>query len=117
SARRLLEKLGFPVAEAPNGRDALGWLEANQPPAAVLLDLVMPQMDGFEFLDRFRGRAEWREIPVIVLTAKQLSAAERERLDGRTRQVVAKSDATADLATVIDQAVRRRSAGVLAAES
>ena len=46
----------------------------------ILLDLMMPEMDGFEFLDALAARAEWREIPVIVITAKQLTAGERERL-------------------------------------
>jgi CheY-like chemotaxis protein len=43
----------------------------------ILLDLMMPEMDGFEFLDPLATRVEWREIPVIVITAKQLTAAER----------------------------------------
>jgi CheY-like chemotaxis protein len=43
----------------------------------ILLDLMMPEMDGFEFLDPLAARVAWREIPVIVITAKQLTAAER----------------------------------------
>jgi adenylate cyclase len=109
--RRTLEKMGFAVAEAADGRAALRWLADNDPPAIVLLDLMMPEMDGFEFLEAFRDRVEWNDIPVIVLTAKQLTAAERERLAGRTRKVIAKGDMTGvDLAATIGEAVRRRPA-------
>jgi CheY-like chemotaxis protein len=75
----------------------------------VLLDLMMPEMDGFAFLDAFRERDAWREIPVIVLTAKKLTAEERDRLTGRTRQIIAKSSAIdGDVATAVREAVRRR---------
>ncbi|HUN52387.1 MAG TPA: response regulator, partial [Candidatus Sulfotelmatobacter sp.] len=109
--RRALEKLGHGVAEAVNGRDALRWLGRNAPPALVLLDLMMPEMDGFEFLDDFRSVDQWHDIPVVVLTAKQLTVAEQERLAGRAKQVIAKGTATdGDLAAVVDKAVRRQPA-------
>ena len=46
------------------------------PPLLILLDLLMPEMDGFAFLERLRSQPEWRKIPVIVVTAKQLTAEE-----------------------------------------
>ncbi len=109
--RRIIEKMGLTVAEAVNGRDALRWLQSGGAPAIVLLDLMMPEMDGFEFLDAFRARPEWRDIPVVVLTAKQLTPAEHDRLVGRTRQVIAKGEAaTLDLVAAIRGAVRRQPA-------
>jgi len=107
--RHSVEKLGLTAAEAENGRVALEWLLHHPAPDTVLLDLMMPEMDGFAFLDVFREREAWREIPVIVLTAKKLTAEERDRLTGRTRQIIAKSSAIdGDVATAVRDAVRRR---------
>jgi signal transduction histidine kinase/DNA-binding response OmpR family regulator len=109
--RQTIQKMGFAVAEAVNGRRALSWLGDHAPPAMILLDLMMPEMDGFEFLDALAARAEWREIPVVVVTAKPLSAAERERLLLQARNVMEKATATrVDIAAAVADAVRRRSA-------
>jgi PAS domain S-box-containing protein len=116
--RHAIHKMQLPVAEAVNGRSALHWLADNPPPAVILLDLMMPEMDGFEFLDAFGERAEWRDIPVIVITAKQLTPAERERLLGEAQKVVAKSGALrADIAAAVSEAVRRRPAQAVAVAS
>jgi CheY-like chemotaxis protein len=109
--RHTIEKVGLAVAETANGRHALSWLRENAPPAAILLDLMMPEMDGFEFLDAISARAEWREIPVIVVTAKQLAAAERDRLLLQARKVMEKATATrVDIAVAVSEAIRRRPA-------
>jgi signal transduction histidine kinase/DNA-binding response OmpR family regulator len=106
-----IKKLGIAVAETANGRHALSWLGEHEPPAAILLDLMMPEMDGFEFLDALAGRADWREIPVIVVTAKQLTAPERERLLRQARDVMEKTTTTRiKIAAAISEAVRRRPA-------
>lgn len=63
---------------------------ADGPPALILLDLLMPEMDGFEFLHAVRADARWRDIPVIVLTSKDLSGTERERLNGEVEAVLQK---------------------------
>jgi len=91
--RRMLEKEGRSVIEADNGRIALERVSA-QSPSLILLDLMMPEMDGFEFLSALREREEWRTIPVVVVTAKDLTAEDRRRLDGSVDHVVQKGSLT-----------------------
>lgn len=67
------------IEEASNGHEALEKIE-HTTPSIILLDLMMPEMDGFEFLNRLRMNEKWKQIPVIVITAKDLSSADRARL-------------------------------------
>ena len=78
---RALEDAGWIVMEAENGREAL---EAMHPqaPDVVVLDLIMPEMDGFEFLEELRSREGGYGIPVLVVTAKDLTGDDRARLGG-----------------------------------
>jgi signal transduction histidine kinase/CheY-like chemotaxis protein len=109
TVRSTIEKMNLTVAEVTNGRLALSWLAENPAPALILLDLMMPEMDGFEFLDTFNSRADWRHVPVVVITAKQLTAAERGLLAVRT--VIEKGDSIdRDIAAAIGKAVGRRPA-------
>jgi CheY-like chemotaxis protein len=87
--RRALEGEGWTVAEAENGRPALERLAIAQP-ALILLDLMMPEMDGFQFLDELRRNAAWRAIPVVVMTAKDLTAEDRLRLGGCVQKILQK---------------------------
>ncbi len=87
--RRILEKEGWSIAEAENGLIGLERL-AEAAPGAILLDLMMPKMDGFEFLARLRENAAWRGIPVIVVTAKTLTAADHRRLKGSVELLIQK---------------------------
>ena len=87
--RRTLTKEGWTVAEAANGREALDHLERGRP-ALVLLDLMMPEMDGFEVLERMRREEAWRDIPVIVVTAKDLTREDIDRLNGHVAKVLQK---------------------------
>jgi CheY-like chemotaxis protein len=87
--RRTLESAGWSVAEADNGRAALERV-ASAPPALILLDLLMPDMDGFELLAALREHEDWRAIPVIVLTAKDLTADERQRLTANAQAIIQK---------------------------
>jgi CheY-like chemotaxis protein len=87
--RRMLESEGWTVDEAQHGRDALDRLE-HSAPALILLDLIMPEMDGFEFLHELAQRETWKTIPVIVITAKDLSAEERTALDRYAGNVLTK---------------------------
>ncbi len=80
---------GCEVQEAANGQEALACLSA-QKPQLVLLDLMMPVMDGFEFLLEMRANSHWRDVPVVVLTAKDLDEADRRALSGRVEEVIAK---------------------------
>ncbi|MDA1221545.1 MAG: response regulator, partial [Planctomycetota bacterium] len=86
---RTLEDAGFAVDAAENGQVGLERVAAERPDL-VLLDLMMPVMDGFEFLTRLRESADHREIPVVILTAKELTAEEQNFLTARTAAVVAK---------------------------
>jgi signal transduction histidine kinase/CheY-like chemotaxis protein len=88
-ASRQLGAHGWAVVEAENGRAALDRLR-EACPSIILLDLLMPEMDGFEFLQRLRGNPQWTGIPVLVVTAKDLTAAEREQINGRVVQIIQK---------------------------
>ena len=85
-----VEGTGLEAAAAENGKIGLEWLSAHPPPSLILLDLMMPTMDGFEFLDRIRDNKAWSDVPVVVLTAKELTEAERGFLAERTILVLSK---------------------------
>lgn len=68
-AREVLELAGFVVASASNGQEALDALPAMTRPFVILLDIEMPIMGGWEFLERLRGVPEFREIPVVVVSS------------------------------------------------
>lgn len=95
--QRTVEKLGRSAALTENGRQGMAWLVENPPPIAILLDLQMPEMNGFEFLAALRERAEWNAVPVLVVTAKHLSNAERELLSARATQIIGKGGAHVEL--------------------
>ena len=102
--RRYLEKEGFTVTEAADGEAALRSV-AVEPPALILLDLMMPGVDGFGFLTEFPRRFPGSRTPVVVLTAKELTAEDFDRLNGRVAKILGKGDLT-QLEVLIDQ-VRR----------
>jgi signal transduction histidine kinase/CheY-like chemotaxis protein len=87
--RSRLEKQGWPVTEAENGRVALEHM-AESLPDLILLDLMMPEMDGFQFLDHVRAREGWRSIPIIIVTAKDLTEDDRQRLNGYVEGILEK---------------------------
>jgi len=87
--RRILEREGFTVTEAENGRVALERAQETSP-GLVVLDLMMPEMDGFEFVAEFRQHEAWRAIPIIVVTAKDVSDEDRERLNGGVERILQK---------------------------
>jgi signal transduction histidine kinase/CheY-like chemotaxis protein len=87
--RRILEREGFTVMEAENGRVALDRAKESSP-GLVVLDLMMPEMDGFEFVAEFRRHQPWRTAPIIVVTAKDVSDDDRERLNGGVERILRK---------------------------
>jgi len=91
SVRQALEPIGWKITEAENGEVAVAALAAAKPDV-IILDLMMPKMDGFEFLDEWRSRVEWRDIPVLVITAKDLTDEDRERLNGGVERIIQKSE-------------------------
>ena len=87
--RRMLESEGFAVVEAENGRVALERLRGESP-SLILLDLMMPEMDGFEFVAELRRHEGWRAIPIVVITARDLSRDDRDRLNGHVEKILQK---------------------------
>ncbi|MEO6742303.1 MAG: response regulator, partial [Chthoniobacteraceae bacterium] len=63
-------------------------------PCLILLDLMMPVMDGFEFAARMREHPEWRTIPIVVLTAHDVTGEERQRLTGQVETILQKGGAS-----------------------
>lgn len=89
--RKYLEHEGMSVIEAENGKVGLEVL-AKEQPSLILLDLMMPEIDGFGFIEEFRKHPEWHEIPIVVVTAKTLSTAEKKTLEGWVDALYSKLD-------------------------
>jgi CheY-like chemotaxis protein len=87
--RAVLGERGWRIREAVNGRLALDAVAAELPDV-ILLDLMMPEMDGFELVAALQAKAAWREIPVVVVTALDLTAEDRRRLSGGVKQILSK---------------------------
>jgi signal transduction histidine kinase/DNA-binding response OmpR family regulator len=103
------------VHEAANGRDALALLRANKPDV-ILLDLMMPEMDGFEIVAALQEEPLWRDVPVIVITARDLNAKDRERLNSGVHSVLLKNTFRPDeLVERIRELTRTKSATALGA--
>src|SRR5258706_2280654 len=87
--RTILEKEGWVVSEAGNGIEALRSMEHDRP-RLIFLDLMMPEMDGFEFAAEVRRHPEWRSIPIVVVTAQDLTKEDRRRLNGHVEKILHK---------------------------
>jgi signal transduction histidine kinase/DNA-binding response OmpR family regulator len=100
--------VGLKAAEAANGQAALDWLASHAKPALILLDLMMPVMDGFEFLDRCQAEGILDNVPVVVLTARELSESERTFLAQRTMLILTKgAQPIASLGAALSAIARR----------
>jgi len=115
-----LARGGWRVDTADNGRSALARMEQDVPDA-IVLDLIMPEMDGFEFLAELRSNASWHDVPVLVVTAMDLTEADRHRLNGEIEGVIRKSGQSGDdlmreIGQVLSACVQRRDTA-LAADS
>jgi adenylate cyclase len=102
---RSLTGMGYAASAAVNGREGLGWLANHPAPSLILLDLMMPEMDGFEFLRELRKQPAFVDVPVIVVTAKELTAEDVCILSGQTEGVIAKDET---YLTELTAAVRAR---------
>ena len=90
--RRILQSQGdFEIFEATNGREAIE-LVNKEHPDLVILDLMMPEVDGFAVLDSLRSNPDTANIPVIVATAKELTVDEKSRLQGQIQSLMTKGD-------------------------
>jgi CheY-like chemotaxis protein len=110
--RLALEKDGWSVAEAENGKIALEEMAEAQPDA-IILDLMMPEMDGFEFVDALRRRSDWQDIPVLVITAKDLTDDDRRRLNGGVEHILQKhggAEMLRDVRSILGKLLDRRRA-------
>jgi CheY-like chemotaxis protein len=87
--RRILEYRRYTVNEAPDGASGIDLIR-SQKPDLVLLDLMMPKMDGFAVLDMMEADQELRDIPVIVITAKDLTNQDYKRLSGKVESLLQK---------------------------
>jgi signal transduction histidine kinase/DNA-binding response OmpR family regulator len=111
--RRTFTKEGWLVIEAENGRIGLERLTTAKP-ELVLLDLMMPEVDGFQFLEELRANEATKHLPVIVLTAKTLTTEDRLRLNGSVEKVLQKgtlaiSDLERELRTLVAACLREKS--------
>jgi adenylate cyclase len=118
--RQLLEPQGWDVAAAADGREALAALALRRPDV-MLLDLLMPRLDGFAVIEQLEGNPAWRDVPVIVLTAKALEAEERALLQRKVLAVIEKrglerAELLAELRRALPSYCRRK-AGALADEA
>jgi CheY-like chemotaxis protein len=93
--RRVLEKEGWIVREAENGKAGLRAVAENRP-AVILLDLMMPVMNGFDFVKELRKNKEWHDIPIVILTAKDLTVEDRQQLKGNVERVYQKGEYNRD---------------------
>ena len=69
---------------------------SEPPPDIILLDLMMPEMNGFEFMQHLRQREDARQVPVIVITARELSSDDRKELDGKVAKILQKGSFTTE---------------------
>ncbi|PWT91162.1 MAG: hybrid sensor histidine kinase/response regulator [Acidobacteria bacterium] len=109
--RSMLEVDGWEVVEASDGRIAMEKLAAEAP-GIILLDLSMPDMDGFEFIKELRNNKKWAHIPVIVLTAKMLTEEDHQRLSGSVERILQKGahsldDLLHEVSSLIQDSVRK----------
>ncbi|HEY8921143.1 MAG TPA: response regulator [Candidatus Limnocylindria bacterium] len=107
---------GFDVVSAASGREGLD-LALEDPPDLVICDLLMPDMDGYEVVERLHANESTKDVTILILTGQDLSAADRERLNGKVAEVVRKGvdprPAFARWLRRASAAARRRSAEAL----
>ena len=105
---KALEPAGFTVLPAAGGREAIE-IAKSQDPDFVVLDLMMPGVTGFDVVEALRADEKTRDTPIMVLTAANLSEADKRQLNGRVSQILSRgSMATADVVGLLKRVVKRR---------
>jgi signal transduction histidine kinase/CheY-like chemotaxis protein len=101
-SQRLLEREGWTVETVRNGQEAMAHLRKRLP-ALIVLDLMMPVMDGFTLAEHLQASPEYRDIPVIVLSSRSLTSEDHQRLNGRVREILAKGSPRSDLLAAVER--------------
>jgi CheY-like chemotaxis protein len=102
-----LEPEGFHVLRAYNGETGVTMAETERPDL-IILDLLMPGMNGFEVLDQLAQSPVTRQLPIMIFTVKQLMAEEKQRLQGRIARLAQKTTVSQkDVVTMVKDALRR----------
>lgn len=109
---RQLKKQNWEVIEAENGSQALMKL-ADHTPGMIISDLMMPEMDGFDLVHQLRQHEQWRTIPIVILTAKEITAEDQQKLNGSVIKIFAKgshhcSDLLAEVNNLLCKAIARQ---------
>jgi CheY-like chemotaxis protein len=86
----VLERRGLRVMTATTGSEAISILEQTPNIAIVLMDIMMPEMDGYETMRFIRGNADWRRLPIIALTAKAMKGDREKCLEAGASDYLAK---------------------------
>jgi adenylate cyclase len=108
---RALEPAGFTVLPASGGREAID-LAKSLKPDLVLLDLMMPEVTGFDVVEALRADPETRETPIMVLTATNLTEDDKRSLNGRVSKILSrKSVASSDIVGLLKRVVAHRNGG------
>ncbi len=116
--RRGLRQTGWTVREACDGLEALACLEEECAVDVIILDLMMPEMDGFEVVEHLRRDPRWSAIPVVIASAMELSETERRKLRGRVEAIYSKGSLSlAELSASLARLARRNKASKAAARA
>ncbi|MFL6577458.1 MAG: response regulator, partial [Povalibacter sp.] len=97
----ILERRGMQVVSANNGMDAIKLLEDSEDLSLVLMDVMMPEMDGYETMKRIRSNPRFRLLPIIALTAKAMKGDREKCLEAGASDYVAKPVDTAQLLSLV----------------
>ena len=98
----------YEVVEASNGRDALDWLQCNPPPALILLDMMMPRMDGYTLLQEMHTDPRLRDIRVLGISARARAGDEQKALAAGCWRYLTKPFDIAEVETTVEAALARR---------
>ena len=105
--RFMLEREGYSVQVAPDGRTALRLIDTVQAPAIVLLDVMLPHVDGYELLARMRGSESWGSVPVIIVSARSQEQDIVRGLDAGADDYIAKPFKPEELRARIRRLVKK----------